>query len=199
MLRATLVILSLFLGSAPAHAGFRAAVFAYPVLSFLNVSSDPTIGRPVVTWGLGGTLEWGPTRWLGLELGFLYTNRVVGGPLGSQSGFTYGQVPFFIRFWPWRFVNIGLGGYLGYGLGNVTSTVAGTTGQLSYTGLGYTRWDWGAAGVLGFQVPLLKLWYVFIDGRMLYGFQNLEVSPVGDSKTSWLEIAIVGGFRIGSF
>lgn len=77
--------------------------------------------------------------------------------------------------------------------------LAGAVSQLSYASLGYNRWDWGAAGALGFQIPIMKVWYFFVDGRMLYGMQNIEENPVGDSKSSWLEFTVVSGFRLGSF
>ncbi len=196
-------ILSLFilqgLLAAPASAGFRATAFAYPVFGILLVSPDPTVGRAAPGWGGGAALEWGPTRWLGLELGAHYTRRVVSGPLASQSSFTYAQIPFLIRFWPWKYVNLGVGGYLGYALDSVSTSVAGSASQLSYSALGYNRWDWGAAGAIGFQIPLMRYWFVFIDGRMMYGFHNIEENPVGDSKSSWLEFSAVAGFRVGNF
>ncbi len=157
------------------------------------------MGRPSLGWGAGASLEWAPAKWIGFEWDFLYTRRVVGGPLGSQNEFTYLQAPFFFRFWPSRFFSFGLGPYVGYALGEVSNAVGGSRSTLTYASLGYTRWDWGAAGTLGFQLPIMKYWWVFVDGRFQYGFQNLEEVVGGSSVTSWMEISLWGGFRLGSF
>jgi hypothetical protein len=136
---------------------------------------------------------------LGFELAGLYTRRSVSGPLSSISSFTYVQVPLLLKFTPVSWLSFGVGAYGGYALGDVSNTGPAGDAQLAYADLGYTRLDWGAAGSFGVQFRIRGPIAFFLDGRFMYGLQNIEAEPVGGSVSQWMEASVWGGLRIGNF
>ncbi len=194
-----MLVLGLSSQSREVLAGFRVSAFGYPVVSWLQVSTDPTVGAPRLGWGVGASMEWGLAKWLGVELTGLYAKRVVGGPLNSESEFSYAQVPLQFRVWSNQWLSFALGGYVGFALGGVVNRSGQTSSGLTYSSLGYSRWDWGGVASAGIQYPLIHHWYLFIDSRFMYGMQNIELVPLGTSVSHWLELSVIGGLRLGTF
>lgn len=116
-----------------------------------------------------------------LELGGLYVRHkeAIGSGFISTSAI---EIPLDFRYWLFRGVSIGAGGYYSTAQGNLQ--LSDRSGNVTYDGVysGYrTKEDFGGLGSLRIELPLSLSTHFLLDGNYLYGLRNINDS--GDGTT----------------
>lgn len=192
---------------------FSVALFILSQSLFAGVSLIPAGGIGLLTpkYEVSGTAltpagKIGITAGLGLgiplykalefEIGAYYAQRKY--EIGI-SGITITQefpmllAPALFRIRPGRYFSIGFGGYFATKAGKIKTTALSITTESEWDAAGAEDMDYGLMGSITFEIPLGKSAYFVIDGRYLFGLQ--DVAKASDVKLNLSDIEALGGFR----
>lgn len=103
-----------------------------------------------------------------------------------------------LRFEPLSFISLGLGGYLGFGMGNVSVSTNNVPTDYSYEAYFLSNTDFGLAISGALQIPILPLTDILIDARFLLGLKNRDTT-IGNTNRSYnrSNLLILAGLRFG--
>jgi hypothetical protein len=166
-----------------------------------SVSSSAGFSSGFLTssYGAGILLNFKMARSGSVELGLLYVPRGFQASFsdGTTAAYTFNtvQVPLAFRYDILKTVSIGIGGYFSHGIGNIAIVGTDSTSQLAYGDGTYGADDSGGLVSLGLKFPLIKVLSLIVDGRYLYGLQN--VSKVPGVTTYLRDLQVLGGIRFG--
>ena len=114
---------------------------------------------------------------------------------GTTTTFNFIEVPVLFRLWFGNIVNVGLGGYVGMGIGDISQSAGGVSGTTTYALAGLKTLDYGALGSVGFDIPMGSSAGIFVEGRYAYGLAN--ASDVAGVTGKFNDMRAVAGFRFG--
>jgi Outer membrane protein beta-barrel domain len=129
-----------------------------------------------------------------IELGALFVSRQYSA--GTANFATNGfEVPGMVRWWPFPFFSIGVGGYLHQFIGNLAvSDASGNYNSQSFASQNLNTTDLGLVGGAQFRIPILTQCNILLDGRFLYGLTDLNsLSSTGFYERTF---EFIGGFGV---
>ena len=202
-LKHSFLTVSLTLFFCGAHPAYAVNINFVGSMGLGNAAVSSTSGTIVSSRSLpyGGGLLFGFRMLpkLSMELGFLYMPRAFQEKFSDDTSngitFTTVQIPLLLRFQILNSLSIGVGGYFSHGIGNVTVVGPASSTSHSYANANFGADDYGAIASLGIKFPLILKLSLILDGRYLYGFQN--VNKVNGVSTYFRDLQALVGVRLG--
>ena len=175
----------------------------------LHGSSDSSDSRSTnMGFGPGGALsaDYRFSPLVSAEFGAGYVSESVQDPFIGATTITlttnWIQVPLLFKLWPTDFFAIGLGGYLGFGVGDVSGEVSANDGSGSLSGstshetVGMKTLDYGLLADMGFHIPVTQTLRLSIQGRYEYGLANLTKNTDNNQSMELRSIEGIVGLGI---
>lgn len=168
--------------------------------ALFGYTNGHTAGSSVSSYGAGVLFGFRMMPRVFMEVGVLYLTRgftmEFSGGATTTYQFTTGQIPLAVRIYVLRSVYLGVGGYFAHAIGSVGySTSAGDAGSKSFTEAACGADDYGGLVALGMKFSLLPFVSIEVDGRYLYGLQN--ITQLSGATTYFRDIQVLGGIRFG--
>ena len=137
------------------------------------------------------------SRMFALETGAIYSkdkfNATYQSSINNDFASNTLQVPLLLRFTGFRFISVGVGGYWGYGAGDITLTdhiTSANSGVSSYSAESESKTDYGALFDARIRIPIGIRLGLVIDGRYLMGVKERETVTTGGAtyKTKMMQV-----------
>ena len=152
-------------------------------------------GTVMLAGGIG--INIGLYKALEFEFGGYYSPRKYSytTSLGAETDeLTSVVVPVLLRLRLSRFLSIGAGAFSGIGVGKVKASTSTTSVEYTYNEAQVHDLNYGVAGSFAIELPISKTLAFTIDGRYLYGLQDLLRATTQKLETR--ELQVLWGFRI---
>lgn len=138
-----------------------------------------------------------------IDVGALYVPRGFGVsspilPSNLEVNFNTVQIPLVLHYSFLPSFALGVGGYFSHGVGSIKTVSTADSSQFSYSSYGpgsFSADDHGLVLSLSLKVSLLPFFSLVLDGRYLYGLQN--ISQMGSMTAYLRDLQILGGIRLG--
>lgn len=180
------------------------AVSLTPVIGYVmpSASVSPTVGFKVASHSYslcyGGLLDFKMFRTLFLETGGLYAVRgfkQLGETSPLEVTFNAIEIPLLLRYFFMPTVSVGMGAYFSHGLGTYSLKTDAGTASADYSFTTYGADDYGLVASLALRFKLVPLTSLIVDGRYLYGLQNISHDP--SVSTSLRDLQVLTGIQFG--
>jgi hypothetical protein len=189
------------LGSVSAFATTVPSVFG--VADFADLKYSSSTGATVTStnkskMGLGGGagIEFHGGGKMGVEVDAIYLGRKLDTALATGATFHYLQFPVIARYWLSKGFSVGVGGYYAMAMGDIKDSTGATA---TYAATFTKKSDYGAVGVIGFNLPIGSRAALLLEGRYNLGLANTNDNP-GTSATisqKWTDMQGLVGLRFG--
>jgi hypothetical protein len=159
--------------------------------------------RHSLVYGFGGIFGFKMFPKMFANFGMLYMPRgylqtLLATGEDSQVTFNTVQLPITFHYYLLPVLAVGLGGYYSHALGSAQIQSLSGSGEVSTESYGPGKLsadDYGVVVSLSFNVRMTSFMSFVIDGRYLYGLQN--VSNINDFTAFLRDFQVLGGIRIG--
>ena len=185
------------------------SVSAVGALDMSKVNYDPAVAG--VTSGYGTSYGFGALARMMVfpmfqgEVGAIYLNRknsstvtILGTPFSMDTSQKEIQIPVLLRFTALPMFSIGAGGFYSVAMGDPSVSISDPTLQaaVNATASSAVKGNYGLAGSIAFNMPILPTVSVLVDGRYLYGLKNLAASTSTDKETT-TDLQVLAGVTFG--
>ncbi len=119
-------------------------------------------------------------------------------PAQQEVTFNTIHLPFTIHYYLMPVLAVGLGGYFSHGIGSISSYPLGAPASANLSAYGpnsYSADDFGLTVSLSFNLNLLPSVSLIVDGRYLYGLQN--ISQISSMSVYLRDFQVLAGVRLG--
>jgi hypothetical protein len=157
-------------------------------------TSVPVLGSDL-SLGFGASLTVDVYQKFSIESGLIYMGRAFSRNSADHRLKTI-QIPLLVRYRMHEFWSAAAGGYYSHGIGNLVLIQNSQSHIVGYSDLSLNKEDIGVLASVRFQRPIHEVLQLVLDGRLLFGATNIDLTGKGSVYLRDLQLWVGVAFNL---